>query len=741
MRLRYLFICFYFLIAYSSNAQQIGDFYKLDSLTERLNEVILNKDIKQEMITRSALFNHYRTKLADYTLAFEEGVTLEPLLYKHEADPEIRELIPPLLHGLGWLHHHLSQYEKSIEYQQKAMIYAKELGMISLLMDIKGSLGYNFYLIGRTREARRIMDELMVETERLGDKELIANSHYRLYTILIHNDDEQALFHSKASLNTSNLKNISHRYINVGTCFVSMGKLDSALYYTKLGEDVAKENHFLQQQSNALKQLVSIYEGLGDFENSSKAWGELYRIEMKLNSYSSALEVVRMQAEKMSLAEELSSEKLGNQSKIKWIGFIVSLILAVLLVLLANRLKLIRHQKMVIEQEKKRAEESEKHKEQFLANMSHEIRTPMNAILGITNSLLRNEHPTVQDSYLEAMKTSSENLLFLLDDILDFTKIDSGKLSIEEVSFDPAAVLQNVETVLRYRADDKDLVLHFSVDKNIPSQVIGDPHRLSQILINLVGNAIKFTDKGEITVRCCLTAKDRGGWLQFEVEDTGIGIAEDQQEKIFNAFEQGERSRSQVLKGTGLGLSISKKLIELHGGKIWVESIYGQGSVFKFLIPLKEPSTTDDQTLLTADEDIEKYSSALQGLRVLLAEDDEFNTMVITDDLNFFIKDLNLDAVGNGKEAVELFAEGEYDIILLDMQMPVLDGCGAAQAIRRLEAERGSGKKTPILALTANTVRSEIDKCLSSGMDDFIPKPYKPEKLIGKIHEVVTKDE
>ena len=361
--------------------------------------------------------------------------------------------------------------------------------------------------------------------------------------------------------------------------------------------------------------------------------------------------------------------------------------------------------------------------------MSHEIRTPMHAISGITNTLLRNKHPKSQNLYLEAMKTSSDNLLILLDDILDLSKIESGELEIEKVVFNPHDIIQNVEKALKFRASDKGLLLKSEIDSSVPKYILGDPVRLYQILTNLVGNAIKFTELGEIKIILDTNNEVANPLLRCCVQDTGIGIPESKVDYIFETFKQGEKSKSQIFKGTGLGLSISKKLVELQNGRIWVESKLEQGSKFFFEIPLIIADSLENKKVILSEDDLFDIGNKLNGIHILLAEDDDFNIMVLEDDLKYFVKNFNLITARNGLEAINKFKDGKFDIILMDMHMPEMNGIEATKTIRSWEIENQI-KPTPIIAMTANIVKSEIEMCLKSGMNDYIPKPYKSNNNI-----------
>ena len=379
---------------------------------------------------------------------------------------------------------------------------------------------------------------------------------------------------------------------------------------------------------------------------------------------------------------------------------------------------------------KQRAETSEKHKEQFLANMSHEIRTPMHAISGMLQIIKRNEHPASQDVYLDAMSKSSENLVVILNDVLDLSKIEAGMINIDSAPMKPQLVVENVSKVLHFKAIEKGLLLSFEVKPDVPELVMGDAARLNQILLNLVGNAIKFTEKGNVDISLSRT----GGSLKFCIKDTGIGIPENKLKSIFDAFEQASTSTTRKYGGTGLGLNISQQLVQAQNGKIWVESEEGAGSKFYFELPLVKVSinATSDEELMTADK-LADMAKSLKGMRILLAEDNDFNQMIATDDLEFYIEGLHLDIASNGAEALAKAKTGSYDVILMDVQMPEMDGFDATKEIRVFEGNENKPAIT-IIAMTASLLESEIDNCYKAGMNDYIPKPYSPEQLIGALY-------
>jgi signal transduction histidine kinase/CheY-like chemotaxis protein/HPt (histidine-containing phosphotransfer) domain-containing protein len=373
-----------------------------------------------------------------------------------------------------------------------------------------------------------------------------------------------------------------------------------------------------------------------------------------------------------------------------------------------------------------RAEQSEKHEQQFLANMSHEIRTPMNAVLGMTNLLLDTKLEEKQVKYLSAISTSSKNLLVIINDILDLSKLEAGKMEIEKIPFRIRDVMENVQDTSRYKSEEKGLVFEVNLSQDIPEVVKGDPTRLNQILTNLCSNAVKFTDKGRITIS--VDRPTESHFIRFRVMDTGIGIPEDKLHLLFGNFKQVDSSTFRKYGGTGLGLAISKTLIELQGGKVEVKSTYGVGSEFIVSIPYQEGSPEDVKSLEVPAK--ANYGS-LAGIRVLVAEDNEYNQIVVNDTLDSLIKNVHIDIAENGLICLEMLATNQYDVILMDAQMPEMDGLDATRAIRKLE---DSVKKAiPIVALTASVHKADIDKCLQAGMNDFVPKPFTREELLGTL--------
>lgn len=586
----------------------------------------------------------------------------------------------------------LSDYDSALEYALRCLpIFQRGHDKIRLIQ-INNTLGNIYFKQERFTEALSHFRENIKESEPDTPAYLLAESgmgkvYYRMQDMPHANKTLNHALERAQELGLVEVKIICHFYL--GRMCMDEGSYRQALSHMLDSFELANEYSRRHDVMSVHELLAMLYDRMGDIP---KAFHHLKTYE-KL---------------KEDIFQQTTLNKLRNLQ--------------------------IRQQVELAQKEKEVAERTAQLKQQFMANMSHEIRTPMNAIVGMTRLLLQKEPREDQLRYLNAIRQSADNLLVIINDILDLSKIEAGKIVIEKTPFMLPELLQSVRDMLMLKAEEKGIAFQLELDAALPQRLMGDPTRINQILINLAGNAVKFTERGHVQISAGLRrTKDHKCWVQFDVADTGIGISSEYIDQIFDSFTQAGSDVARKFGGTGLGLTISKQLVNLMEGDISVKSELGQGTTFTVILPLE---IADSQTGSSDNQPLKSRPvNSMKDLKILLVEDNEFNRMVAEDTLKEALPDVQIDMAVNGEEAIERVRNQFYDLVLMDIQMPVMDGVTATKHIRtKLPAP---ARDVQIIAMTANVLQEDVQQYLDTGMNAYVPKPFKTEELLETISSLM----
>ena len=723
-------------------------------LQKSLPYTIASKDSAQ-LATAYSNFGHlYRIK-GEYQRALDYlflGMKLDEH-FGNDADVAIE------LNNIGQIFFEMEFYREALDYGRKSLRMAKKIKDEHAIALRYNNLGGIYDEMKKYDSALAYYDSSLQIRTRIGTRSALAKSYLNigLTWINLQDYDKAIAFYGlsiRYAKQTTDTATLLETYTSLAGAFLRKGiKTDSAEMLLKTAYKYYKVNGNARNMQSITRLLMDVYSNKKDFAKAYAFSLEYLAARDSVESKDARKDVLRKQFEfeyqnKAALAaaeqqkkDDAAEIRLSAQKKIRNLFIAGSIFLLIIIGLLFNRFwlkqkaaKELEEKNKVIEQEKLRAEESEQFKSRFLANMSHEIRTPMNAVIGLTNLLLDTPVTEQQRFYLEAIRKSSENLMVILNDVLDLSKLEAGKMQLEKSPFSIREVTENVMNTLRHKAEETGLGIEMNISKAVPDYVLGDSTRLFQVLINLIGNAIKFTEKGKVTVEVtgeltesiALSPLSSFANVTFQIKDTGIGISKEKLNTIFESFRQAAADTSRKYGGTGLGLSIAQQIVQLHGSEIKVASEENKGSVFSFTIPY-ESSTAEAYRKIhrpVAEIDYSRFAS----LKLLLAEDNEYNQLVTVESLKRLVPTMRIDVTENGKEALEALSEESYDVILMDVQMPELNGYEATKKIR--QEFTGEKKAIPIIALTASATREEIENGFNAGISAHLAKPFVATELL-----------
>ena len=727
MRTFLLFVILINTVLYPQRNNSIG---KIDSVVYYSN--LRNSNIKA---------NKYKDALY-YT---QKAINFSKENYKIE-DQAIQT------YNLGKIYYDVKKYDDAIIDLNKSINLFKPLGPSSTFASAYYFLGISYLKKNNVSNAQICFynaQSMYNKLEITDTSDLLNLQRGIIYKLNKKNELATSIFNTIISKPDTkiNLDTKAEALYQIGTIETALNRNNLALMYFNKALVLNAKNKNLEQKSTILLALSNVYEKMLDKNNAYSFLKQHTNLKesisisdnekLGVDDYDEFKESERLKEIAQAIIVSKQQESANKFSKLISILAIALISILSLLSLSLYKNNIIRTQSNLLLEEKNRelilakekAEKASNARAEFLSTVSHELRTPLNAINGIAHLLLEENPKKTQMNYLESLKYSGNYLTTFINDILEINKIDSNKIELENINFNLKQLLENIQNSLKELASDNSNEFSIEIDQEIPNNLIGDPTKLSQIILNLINNALKFTQNGNVDVIAKLVSlvdeEQKEATIAFEVKDTGIGIAEDKLETVFDSFSQGSVEINRKYGGTGLGLTIVKKLVTLLGGKIKLESVIDKGSCFSFELHFK----VSDNPLQVEQKTYIYDSSSLINKKILIVEDNKINQMVSRKMLEN--KGIQCEIIDNGEEAIEIARNNEFDMILMDVHLPGINGTIAAKKIRKFD------DKTPIIALTAISLNENRENLMSYGMTDVITKPFVPEDFYAIIAKYI----